>query len=143
MTDFRLSDFLPYRVVALGQAMGQGLARQYADEFGLGIPEWRTLALVGQHAEVTAARVVVETPMDKATVSRAVASLAERGLVRRVPHPGDRRATVLRLSAEGTAVFEAVAERALRYEAGLLAALTDEERAQLDALLSKLAGVAA
>ena len=143
MTTFRLADFLPYRVVALGQAMGQGLARQYAEEFGLGIPEWRTLALIGQHSQVTAARVVAETPMDKATVSRAVASLAERGLVDRVPHTEDRRATVLALSDEGVRVFAAVSERAIGYEAELLAALSDEERRQLDALLRKLAGAAA
>lgn len=136
--DFRLARFLPYRVVALGQAMGQGLARQYADEFGLSIPEWRTLALIGQHEAITAARVVAETPMDKATVSRAAASLTERGLVERVPHEADRRATTLRLSAEGAAVFEAVSARAVAYEERLLATLSAEERGQLDRLLAKL-----
>ena len=135
---FRLAAFLPYRVVALGQAMGQGLARQYAEEFGISVPEWRTLALIAQHESVTATRVVAETPMDKATVSRAVAGLIERGLVERVPHASDRRAAVLALSDEGAEVFAAVAERALAYEARLLEGFTPEERAALDRLLSKL-----
>ena len=142
MTAFRLGDFLPYRVVALGQAMGQGLARQYADEFGLTIPEWRTLALIGQHEAITAARVVAETPMDKATVSRAVASLAGRGLVERVPDEVDRRATRLQLSAGGQDVFAAVADRALAYEAGMVSALTKAERAEFDRLLRKLSAAA-
>ena len=142
MTGFRLSDFLPYRVVALGQAMGQGLAREYAEAFGLAIPEWRTLALIGQYEAVTAARVVAETPMDKATVSRAVASLAGRGLVIRVPDEADRRATRLRLSPEGQDVFGAVAARALAYESDMLSAITAAERAEFDRLLTKLSAAA-
>ena len=137
--DFRLARFLPYRVVALGQAMGQSLAREYQDEFGLSIPEWRVLAIIGQHERVTAARVVDETPMDKATVSRAVARLTERGLTERVPHEADRRATILRLSEEGGRVFAEVSRRALAYEARLLAGLRDEERDALDRLLTRLA----
>jgi DNA-binding MarR family transcriptional regulator len=135
---FALSRFLPYRVVALGQAMGQSLARQYQDEFDLSIPEWRTLALIGQHDGLTAARVVEETPMDKATVSRAAARLVEKGLALKAPHAGDRRAVTLRLSGAGRAVFAQVSERALAYEAELLASLSEGERASLDALLSKL-----
>lgn len=135
---FRLASFLPYRIVALGQAMGQGLARQYADEFGLAIPEWRTLALIGQYEAITAARVVAETPMDKATVSRAVASLAKRELVERIPHEADRRASVLRLSAEGQRVFDAVSARALTYEKALLDGFAPAEQAALDKLLTKL-----
>ena len=135
---FRLAEFLPYRIVSLGQAMGQGLARQYAEEFGLSIPEWRTLALIGQYEAVTAAEVVAETPMDKATVSRASASLTRRGLVERVPHEADRRATTLRLSAEGRTVFAAVSEKALAYEDALLEGFTAEERALFDRLLDKL-----
>ena len=138
MTTFRLAEFLPYRIVALGQAMGQGLASQYADEFGLTIPEWRTLALIGQYDGVTAARVVAETPMDKATVSRAVSGLVDRGLARRTPHAADRRASVLALSAEGREVFAAVSERALAYEARLLDGFSDAERRTLDRALAKL-----
>lgn len=138
---FELGRFLPYRVVALGQVMGQSLAREYAEEFGLTIPEWRTLALIGQHEAVTAARVVADTPMDKATVSRAAARLVERGLAERVPHEADRRSAVLRLSEEGQAVFGQVAARALAYEADLLESLTPPERAALDALLTKLTTV--
>lgn len=142
MRPFRLADFLPYRIVSLGQAMGQGLARQYADEFGLSIPEWRTLALIGQYEAVTAAEVVAETPMDKATVSRASASLTQRGLVERVPHEADRRATVLRLSSAGKNVFEEVSDRALAYEADLLRSLDEDERRRLEGLLNKLADAA-
>lgn len=137
-TRFALCRFLPYRVVALGQVMGQSLAREYADDFALTIPEWRTLALIGQHEAITAARVVAETPMDKATVSRAAARLVARGLVERVPHEADGRAAVLRLSGEGADVFTQVSARALAYEARLLEALSPAERETLGALLSRL-----
>ena len=135
---FALAAFLPYRVVALGQSMGHGIARTYSDEFGLTIPEWRVLASIGQHEVVTAARVVQETPMDKATVSRGSAQLAEKGLIERQLNEDDRRSALLRLTPQGASVFVAVAERALDYEARLLSRLTKAERAQLLRLLSKL-----
>nr|WP_305888930.1 MarR family winged helix-turn-helix transcriptional regulator [Parvularcula maris] len=118
--------------------MGQGLAAEYAEEFGLSIAEWRTLAVIGQYREALASQVVAETPMDKATISRAVSSLADRGLVLRAPHQGDRRASLLRLTAEGERTFRSVAGRALAYERSLLSALTDEEQRALNALLDKL-----
>jgi DNA-binding MarR family transcriptional regulator len=135
---FELGRFLPFRVVALGQAMGQSLAREYADEFGLSIPEWRVLALIGQHEAVTAARVVQDTPMDKATVSRAAARLIEKGLVEKIPHAADKRAAVLSLSDEGADIFSRVSHRALDYEARLLETLSPQDRMELDRLLTLL-----
>jgi DNA-binding MarR family transcriptional regulator len=139
---FSLSRFLPYRIVALGQAMGQGLAAEYAEEFGLSIAEWRTLAVIGQYREDLASQVVAETPMDKATISRAVSSLADRGLVIRSPHEGDRRASLLRLTEKGQETFDRVAGRALAYERSLLQVLTPEERALFGTVLDKLAETA-
>lgn len=137
-----LSDFFPYRVVVLGHLISRRLARAYADE-NITIPEWRVLAVISQADAMAARDVVARTPLDKMAVSRAVASLEEKGLVERESDPKDKRVAALRLSAEGRALFARVAGLALDYEARLLAILAPDEQQALLAVLAKLEAGAA
>ena len=132
-----LSEFLPYRIVVLGHLISRRLARAYADE-NITIPEWRVLAVISQANAMAARDVVAKTPLDKMAVSRAVASLEEKGLVERQSDPTDKRVAALRLSAQGRALFARVAGLALDYETRLLATLTPEEQDALLAILAKL-----
>lgn len=74
--------------------------------------------------------------------SRVVAlvdELEERGLVRRERHPSDRRSHALRMTETGAQVREKLGVVGAEHNDRLLAALTDEERATLTALLAKIA----
>jgi DNA-binding MarR family transcriptional regulator len=132
-----LGRFAPYRIVALGHAISGRLARAYADE-NLTIPEWRVLAVVAQADALAARDVVGKTPMDKMTVSRAVASLEGKGVIVRLQSEADRRVNMLSLSKSGRALFDRVAMLALSFEDELLAGLNKDERAAFDQLLAKL-----
>jgi DNA-binding MarR family transcriptional regulator len=132
-----LGRFAPYRIVALGHAISGRLARAYADE-NLTIPEWRVLAVVAQADALAARDVVGKTPMDKMTVSRAVASLEGKGVIVRLQSEADRRVNMLSLSKSGRALFDRVAVLALGFEDELLAGLSNDERATFDRLLTKL-----
>jgi DNA-binding MarR family transcriptional regulator len=132
-----LGRFAPYRIVALGHAISGRLARAYADE-NLTIPEWRVLAVVAQADALAARDVVGKTPMDKMTVSRAVASLEGKGVIVRLQSESDRRVNMLSLSKLGRALFDRVAVLALGFEDELLAGLSKDERAAFDQLLTKL-----
>jgi DNA-binding MarR family transcriptional regulator len=132
-----LGRFAPYRIVALGHAISGRLARAYADE-NLTIPEWRVLAVVAQADALAARDVVGKTPMDKMTVSRAVASLEGKSVIVRLPSESDRRVNMLSLSKSGRALFDRVAVLALGFEDELLAGLSEDERATFDRLLAKL-----
>ena len=132
-----LEEFAPYRIVALGHAISGRLARAYRDE-NITIPEWRVLAVIGEAAQVAARDVVRRTPMDKMTVSRAVASLEQKGFVSRAPDPEDKRVSALALSAEGRALFDRVAAMALDFEDDLLSTLEPEEAAAFRMVLEKL-----
>lgn len=136
-TSLVLERFAPYRIVALGHALSGRLARTYADE-NITIPEWRVLAVVAQADEIAARDVVQRTPMDKMTVSRAVASLEEKGFVLRRINQSDRRVNVLSLSEAGRALFERVESLALDYEKEFLSVLSDAEKEAFDGSLSKL-----
>ncbi|WDI30429.1 MarR family transcriptional regulator [Hyphococcus flavus] len=132
-----LENFAPYRIVSLGHAISGRLAQAYRNE-SITIPEWRVLAVVAQATRLASRDVVKMTPMDKMTVSRAVASLEEKSLVKRTPNENDRRLSMLSLSEEGRALFDRVASLALQFEDNLLAALEDEEAALFRSALKKL-----
>ncbi|MEZ5892773.1 MAG: MarR family transcriptional regulator [Parvularculaceae bacterium] len=107
-----LEEFAPYRIVALGHAVSGRLAGAYRGE-NITIPEWRVLAVIGEAERVAARDVVKRTPMDKMTVSRAVASLEEKGFVSRAPDAADKRVSMLSLSTAGRDVFDRIAALAL------------------------------
>ena len=134
---FVLEEFAPYCIVVLGHAISGKLSNAYADE-NLTVPEWRVLAVVAQADAIAARDVVRQTPMDKMTVSRAVASLESKGFVNRAPDTRDKRVSTLSLSKEGRIIFERVAALAVTFEDEMLSALDANERRQFTATLSKL-----
>jgi len=134
---FVLEDFAPYRIVALGHAISGRLSGVYRDE-NITIPEWRVLAVISQSPRVAARDVVSRTPMDKMTVSRAVASLEAKGFVDRQADDKDRRVSSLSLTREGRVLFDKIAVLALDAEIQILAALTPQERMMFLSTLSKL-----
>ena len=133
-----LDRFLPYRLSVLSNRISQDIARLYAERFGLGITQWRILAVLGRYPDLSATDVAERTAMDKVAVSRAVAALLEAGLLRRRPHGQDRRRSVLELSARGYRVYDQVAPLALAYEKRLLDGLDEAERRVLLGLLDRL-----
>jgi DNA-binding MarR family transcriptional regulator len=133
-----LEHFLPYRLSVLSNRISQTIAQTYAERFNLVITEWRVIAVLGRHPGLSANGVAERTAMDKVAVSRTIAKLLERGLVQRDIHGDDRRRSVLELSEAGYAIYDDVAPRAQAWEQALLAHFSDEDRRQLDALLSKL-----
>lgn len=133
-----LEHFLPYRLSVLSNRISQDIARLYADRFGLGVTEWRVLAVLGRYPGLSASELAERTAMDKVAVSRAVASLLSDGRITRDTHGADRRRSVLELSDEGHRVYAEVAPAALAYERRLLANFAAEDRAALSRLIDLL-----
>lgn len=134
-----LEHFLPYRLSVLSNRISQDIARLYADRFGLGITEWRVLAVLGRYPGLSASQLAERTAMDKVAVSRAVASLLAAGRLTRDTHGDDRRRSVLELSEEGQRVYAEVAPAAIAYERRLLSCLDPDDQAALSRLLQQLA----
>ena len=133
-----LEHFLPYRLSVLSNRVSQTIAGAYARRFGIGVTEWRVIAVVGRYPGLSANAVAARTAMDKVAVSRAVARLLERGLLQREMHGDDRRRSVLQLSDDGYRIYDEVVPLALECERRLLEQLSDEERATLHALIDRL-----
>lgn len=144
MTDspaLKLDGFLPYRLSVLSNAISSKIAKIYEREFELSVWQWRIIAVLGERQGLTSTEVAQRTFMDKPTVSRAAASLIERGILERHIDADDRRRAPMRLTHEGEAIYAAVIPRALASERELLDAISDEEAATLHTLLSRLAAV--
>ena len=120
MPPIRLDTFLPYRVAVLSDRLSQRLARVY-EGCGLSSPQWRVLAAVAEKPGRSAQDVVRMTPMEKATVSRAVSALIARGLMRREADDRDGRTSRLTLTAEGERLYGEIAPGVLAIEADIAA----------------------
>ena len=144
MTDFPrpepiiLAEFLPYQLSVASNAVSQLIAQQYQARFGLTIPEWRLIAVLGQGAPHTQTALVAATRMDKVTVSRATKALVDRGLMCREPSVSDGRSHHVRLSKVGQSLYADVVPAALRIEAQILAALPAGAQVQFAELLGRL-----
>ncbi|MGH6872147.1 MAG: MarR family winged helix-turn-helix transcriptional regulator [Rhizomicrobium sp.] len=134
-----LDRFLPYRLSILSNKVSDAIARHYSERFGLSVPEWRIMAVLGQTSGLSAGEVARRTAMDKVQVSRAAAALVATRRLQRDGDEADGRVTRLSLTAKGRTIYDEIAPLALHLEAVLLAALTHEERRTLDGLMDKLA----
>lgn len=134
----RLADFLPYRMSVTTNAVSDLIAGEYRARFGLKIPEWRVMAVLGDAGGLTQRQLVGETVMDKVAVNRACKVLEQRGLVVRRPNTRDGRSHHLELTDAGRAMFEEIMPLALGMEKRLFAGFTPAETAALKATLGKL-----
>ncbi|SOC57963.1 MarR family winged helix-turn-helix transcriptional regulator [Ornithinimicrobium cerasi] len=76
--------------------------------------------------------------LDPSTMSRRLASLADRGLIEREPDPADRRAFLLTLTAAGRRAVEQERARRVALVTDALQRWDDADRAELARLLSRL-----
>jgi DNA-binding MarR family transcriptional regulator len=133
-----LDHFLPYRLSILSNRASDAISRHYSDRFGLTVPEWRVMAVLGQTPGLSARDLAARTAMDKVQVSRAVALLVDGRRVRRDEDEADGRITRLSLTAKGQAIYNEVVPLALHLEEVFLSALSPQERETLDRMMTKL-----
>lgn len=137
-----LERFLPYRLSLLSNTVSNAIARRYSERFGLSVPAWRVMAVLGRFPGASANAVAQRTQMDKVQVSRAVAQLVRAGRVLRETSADDRRVVHLRLTPAGYAVYGEIAPLARSFEAALVGSLSAADRAALDALMERLQAAA-
>lgn len=134
----RLADFLPYLLSVTSNAVSGRIADEYETRFGLKVPEWRVMAVLGDAGALTQRDLVGATLMDKVAVNRACKVLEERGLAERSPNAQDGRSHHLRLTPDGLTMHGQIMAIALDMEARVFAALTAEERGLFKAMLGRL-----
>ena len=134
----RLADFLPYLLSITSNAVSDRIAAEYSSRFGLKIPEWRVMAVLGDSGAHTQRELVGATRMDKVAVNRACKVLEERGLIARSPNARDGRSHHLELTATGREVHGAIMPLALKMEAKIFGGFAAGERKTFKDMLERL-----
>ncbi|WP_085555335.1 MarR family winged helix-turn-helix transcriptional regulator [Azospirillum agricola] len=133
-----LTRFLPYRLSVLANTVSHTVAKLYDKRFGITIPEWRIIAVLGGGETLSAGEIAQRTAMDKVQVSRAISRMLDSALILRESGDTDRRKALLTLTPKALAIYAEIVPMALAYESDLTDALPEEERALLDRLLNRL-----
>jgi DNA-binding MarR family transcriptional regulator len=91
------------------------------------------LAALERHQTMTPGELAEYEKVQPPSMTRVIAVLEERNLVRREPHPSDRRQVILTVTAEGRALVNRVRRRREAWLTQRLQELSPEERTILRA----------
>ena len=134
----RLADFLPYQLSVTSNAVSSLISQRYRVRFGLKIPEWRIMAVLGDAGVATQRELTDATLMDKVAVNRACKVLEERALVKRLPNAQDGRSHLLELTEDGRAIHDEVMPMTRASEGEIFSVLNKAERDQFREMLRRL-----
>lgn len=124
--------YVPAYLAIINNRLSRGASRIYLNRFGIGVAEWRAMALLAIEPDIPASRVCEFLGMDKALVSRALARLDSLGHLAFAAVPGSSSRKLWRLNGPGYALHDRILDLALQRETRLLTGVTD---AQKDAFL--------
>ncbi len=133
-----LSKFLPYQLSITSNAVSGRIAQEYRQRFGLSVPEWRVMAVLGDSGALTQRDLTQRTLMDKVAVNRACKVLEERGLAARTPNVQDGRSHHLDLTDAGRAMHGQIMPLAMEMERRVFAGFSAAEMDQFRELLHRV-----
>lgn len=110
-------------------------------EFGLSHGEWKVvnhLQSAGPPYRRSAGKLATRAELSSGAMTNRLDRLEEAGLVRRLPDPDDRRGVQVELTEHGQKIWEEALRTGAAQEALVAAALTKEEKRQLNSLLRRL-----
>jgi DNA-binding MarR family transcriptional regulator len=106
------------------ERVAQGLQPELSDS------QLASLAALEKHT-MTPGELAEHEKVQPPSITRVIASLEERGLIQRMPHPSDRRQVVLTVTDQGRDVVRRVRQLREAWLARRLADLTPQEQAIL------------
>ena len=127
-----------FLVTSLANKLNNGASRWLKQRLGVGLMEWRAILLLAVEGEVFPGRIAQVAGVDKSVVSRALASLEGRGLLRVTPDPQLGRQTRVALTEAGQALHDRGIEETLARQGRLIEGFTSEERRILIDLLKRM-----
>ncbi|WP_426402838.1 MarR family winged helix-turn-helix transcriptional regulator [Streptomyces sp. R-07] len=129
---------MPTWLVGRVAARGRSLVADAIAAEGLKLMHHAVLAATAEYGPVTQADLGRRLAVDPKDMVGILNHLQQTGLVLRTPDPADRRKNAVTVTPEGTAVLARCGALAETANAELLAPLTQDERNQLMALLTRV-----
>lgn len=128
---------LPYLLARANQRQLDLFAHHTA-RFAIQGREYALMLLLEAHPRLWQSQIADALNLDRTTVTYLVDALEQRGWLARTRDPSDRRAHVVALTAAGETALTQIKPAVEDAKADLMAPLTDDEQAQLRALLTRL-----
>ena len=130
-----LDHYVPALITFIANKLSRTANVAYQKRFGVNVTEWRILALLAIEPNISAARICHVIGFDKGPVSRTLAALQTRDLIRIRADRQDARTHSIALTLKGRATHDNVIVAALDRERRLLSCLRKDEREALTSLL--------
>lgn len=133
-----LDRYIPFLVSAIGNKWSRSSSRIYRETFGVGVTEWRVMAMLAIEPRITAYRICQVIGLDKAAASRALGALEREGYVRSHQDDPALRRKLVELTGAGWEMHGRIIRMAHEREAALVSALSPGEVEQLAGLLVRV-----
>lgn len=133
-----VDDLLNYRLSRLFAASGAMVIRLCEGRYGITRREWRLIALLAAHGAMSPSELSRRAHLERPRTSRHITELVEKGLIRRVADPEDRRRAEVDLTTEGRRLYDELFPQSVRFNCEVLAVLSPGELAAFEAALDKL-----
>jgi DNA-binding MarR family transcriptional regulator len=120
-------------IAARDRELAQGLR-----DYGLRVPEWRTLAALCSKQRCTMSELADFATIDRTTLTRTVDRMQQAGWLARLPDEADARITRLALTTTGRRMFERLWPEVQRLNNLALAGLSSTQIESLRKILGRM-----
>jgi DNA-binding MarR family transcriptional regulator len=123
---------------AISNLVATGASRLFRRAFGIGLAEARLMYVLGYESVLTAQQAARIVGLDKAAISRTLATLERRGLVKTSVDSNDARRRVIQFTASGKELHRRLLAVIREREERLVSIFSAEEIRTLSRLLKRL-----
>ncbi len=133
-----IDELLNYRLLRLYAASGAPVIRLLEGRCGISRREWRLLALLARHGDLSPSALAEHAHLDRPRVTRGVQALVDKRLARRSAEHGDARRARVALTRSGQRLYDELFPQIAAINAAVVSALDDATVHALDDALSRL-----
>ncbi|WP_213766946.1 MarR family winged helix-turn-helix transcriptional regulator [Caballeronia sp. dw_19] len=105
---------------------------------GFEVSDWRVLSTLSDGKAVSIGRLAQVSVTKQPTITRLLDRMEAQSYVKRIPHKGDRRVTLVRITPRGKKLVSTLIDQAKAHEEQVLAPLGHEKVEELRATLRLL-----
>jgi DNA-binding MarR family transcriptional regulator len=98
---------------------------------GTTIAQCHAIVEIGRNGEISLSELSEVLNLDNSTMSRTINNLVSQNLVTREEHAGDRRYLVIRLTEEGSKIYQVIEGSMDKYYNSILSSIPEDKRDQV------------
>lgn len=138
MTSADIESFLSYRLSIVSRLINRRSTRYFTEAHGLTLAEWRAMAQIATGRATSVQTIASRTCSDKGQISRAIATLLDKGLVSALPDPHDRRSITFDLTQAGQAIHDEILPMRAEENAMITGLMSADELALFHDILDRI-----